>query len=141
MIKDNIENLDRYKINDYFEDFKKLISNGIKQFDLPLKSIPLEYYTKVIDEVKYENHKRYIDIHYIYEGQENIGINIESHLNPIMTYDESGDYQLFEGFHYDMINLKKGEFLILFPGEVHATGIMLEKAELVKKIVYKVPLY
>lgn len=142
MIKDKIKNIERYSINDLFEEFKRIIMSletPPDKVNLPLKAIPLEYETKEFDLTKFENHQRYIDIHYIIEGAEQIGINLIENLKSNMTYNEDGDYQLFEGEVKEIINLNTGDFLLLFPGEAHVSGGEFIGTATVKKIVYKIP--
>jgi len=142
MIKDKLENINRYSINREFEKFKKAIKlYGDYPMDLklPLKAIPLEYQTKDFDLTKFENHNKNIDIHFIVEGRELIGINRFDNLKPTMEYDEDNDYQLFEGEVKETVILNTGDFLLLFPGEVHITGGKVIESTTVKKIVYKMP--
>lgn len=142
MIKDKIENIGHYKLNEYFEIFKNLIlKNNAPPLNLntPLRVILLEYETKNFDLSKFENHKKNIDIHYIIDGTEQIGINLVGNLKSNIEYNEDGDYQLFDGRVEDKIILNPGEFLLLFPGEAHVTGGNVIGSAMVKKIVYKIP--
>ncbi len=142
MIKDKIKNIGNYTLNEYFEIFKNSISkNNAPPFNLntPLRVIPLKYETKNFDLTKFENHKKNIDIHYIMEGTEQIGINLVDNLKSNIEYNEDGDYQLFDGSVEDKIILNAGEFLLLFPGEAHVTGGDVIGSAIVKKIVYKIP--
>ena len=55
MIKDKLENIERYSINREFEKFKKAIKlygDYPMNLKLPLKVIPLEYQTKDFNFVK-----------------------------------------------------------------------------------------
>jgi YhcH/YjgK/YiaL family protein len=105
-----------------------------------LKAIPLEYNTGTFNLSKFENHKKYIDIHYIIQGQEQIALASTSDLEPNMEYDEINDYQLFDGKIGETINIKEGEFILLFPGEAHVTGGLIgDTSKSLKKVVFKVP--
>ena len=142
MIKDNIKNIGRYSINNPFEEFKRIIMSletSPVKLKFPLKAIHLEYETKEFDLTKFENHHKYIDIHFLVEGVELIGINRLDNLTPNMEYDEENDYQLFDGEIKETIILNSGDFLLLFPGEVHVTGGKVIGTATVKKIVYKIP--
>ena len=143
MIKDKLENIERYSINDNFEKFKNEVRQT-KSFptklELPLKSISLEYETKDFDLTKFENHHENIDIHFLIEGSECIGLKNVSDLVPETAYDENNDFQLFKGEPVEQVVLRAGEFLLLFPGEAHVTGGKVGKnSSAVKKRVYKVP--
>src|SRR5690606_7810660 len=133
-------NIERYSINDSFEEFKRYIlrfeTSSVK-IGLPLKAISLQYETKEFDLTKFENHNKNIDIHYIIEGTEQIGISLIEKLKSNVEYNEDGDFQLFEGNVEDKIILNPGEFLLLFPGEAHVTGGIAFGSAKIKKIVYK----
>jgi len=145
MIKDRIENIYRYTLNEGLEDFKNFLKSS-KEIDLtkilsPLRAIPLNYKTGKFNLTKFENHQKHIDIHYIIKGQEKIGLTPVSDLIANMDYDVENDYQLFDGKVNENIILKEGEFLLLFPGEAHVTsGDCGDSSSEVNKIVFKVPL-
>ncbi|GGE10741.1 YhcH/YjgK/YiaL family protein [Psychroflexus salis] len=143
MIKDKLVNIDKYKINDAFERFKKIMSESknLDEIEAPFKAIPLEYETKSFDVSKFENHQKYIDIHYIISGSEQIGLARFDDIKPNMEYNEQNDYQLFDGALNETIELKEGEFLILFEHEPHVAGGKVNEfsSSVVKKIVYKIP--
>ncbi len=144
MIKDQFDNLDKYQFSKNIVSFLDEIKHTkeISELDLPFKAIPLNYNTKEFDLTKFENHQKYIDIHYIIKGKELIGITKIDKLKPNVDYDEEIDYQLFDGKTIeDTIVLSEGEFLLLFPHEPHVTGGMVNnQVSAVEKIVFKVPL-
>lgn len=143
MIKDKLENIDIYSINEAFETFKERIKNSsnYSDFDKPFKAIPLDYETRNFDLSKFENHKKYIDVHLILNGSEVIGLADRNQVKPNMEYDEINDYQLFDGSVQEEVTLHKGEFLILFEHEFHVTGGFVDQiGEKVNKMVFKVPL-
>jgi biofilm protein TabA len=144
MIKDTLDNIHRYSINVHFENFKKFLKESndksFRNIEKPLKAIPLEYTTGEFNLSKFENHQKFIDIHYIVRGEEQIGLNVSEALVPNMEYDTENDYQLFDGIAKEVILLKKGEFLLLFPGEAHVTaGAVYNVSDNIEKIVFKVP--
>lgn len=143
MIKDKIKNIGRYSINDYFENFKenfKEVHSIPKKLNPPFKAIPLEYETGSLNFLKFENHKKYIDIHLMIEGSEIIGLNEESNLDRITDYAPAEDFELFTGKPNGEVTLQRGEFLLLFPGEIHVTGGHIGEKTKIKKVVYKIPL-
>lgn len=142
MIKDKLVNIDKYKINDAFERFKKIISESrnLDKIEAPFKAIPLEYETKNFDVSIFENHQKFIDVHYIISGSEQIGLANLYEVKPNMEYDSQNDYQLFDGKMNEKVELKKGEFLILFEHEPHVTGgVSSIGKQIVNKVVFKVP--
>lgn len=124
MIYDRVPNICRYKINKNFVEFAEWLNNGLDEQSKPIniKSIHLEYETKEFNLPKFENHQKYIDVHYILEGDEFIGIQDIEKLDPKTEYDEKEDYQLFKGNVEEQFLLKKGDVLVLFSNEVHVTG-------------------
>lgn len=144
MIKDKLVNINKYKINDAFERFKKIISESknLDKIEAPFKAIPLEYETKSFDVSKFENHQKFIDIHYIITGSEQIGLANLDEVKPNMEYDSQNDYQLFDGAVNEAIELKEGEFLILFEHEPHVTGgVSSIGKKIVNKVVFKIPIF
>ena len=88
-----------------------------------------EYTTKARSEAKYEAHKKFIDIQMILSGKELID-----------EYNEEKDFMLFH--HNDECTdyvLEAGDFLILYPQDVHMPGVCVNEKSPVRKIVVKVP--
>ncbi len=150
MIISNIENIERFSLPqskflillDYIKS-ADLSSFSKGKFEIDgddLFGIGLEYTTKPIGECLWEAHRRYIDIHYILEGQELIHISDISGMKVSKIYDAENDYELFEGEKEHSINLKQGMLLVLSPNEVHKTSIILEGVCYLKKIVFKLKL-
>lgn len=139
MILDKIENLQRY--DQRLQFIKETLQNKgyVKgKFDIsePLKfGIGIEYTTKNSEEGLWEAHRRYLDIHVILEGEELVEIADIS--NMISTKDYEDDYELFTGEKDFSVNVVPGDFLVLFPNEVHKTGVKIKDATAVKKIVFK----
>tara|TARA_R110002012_G_scaffold318604_1_gene537344 strand:- start:40175 stop:40624 length:450 start_codon:yes stop_codon:yes gene_type:complete len=102
-----------------------------------LYAITSEFRTKPKESVILEAHKKYLDIHYVLEGSEQIGVATLYNQKIHKEYSHEDDYMLFEG-PTDIIKLKKGMFAIFFPDDLHMPGIHTENAENVKKIVIKV---
>ena len=80
------------------------------------------YMTK--DEAKYESHKEYIDIQYIIEGDELIGVTDLSNCNTCIEYDAERDLEFYDiTIEDEYIHLSKGQFLILYPHDAHKPSI------------------
>lgn len=139
MILDKLENLQRYHFDFFFiekdldgNQFQKgkFDINGDKEF-----GIGLEYQTQSQDKALWEAHRKYLDIHVILDGEEIICISDISRMQSVKNYEE--DYELFEGITEQMVHLKQGYFLVLFPHEVHKTGIIKNEMVSVRKKVFK----
>lgn len=95
-----------------------------------------EYTTKSKEEGKWEAHRRYIDLQYVVHGAEGIGYANIHHLQQ-GEYDSGRDFfPLFgEG---NMIKLKSGYSVLLFPEDAHMPSMAIGSSELAKKVVIKI---
>ena len=99
-----------------------------------------EYTTKARSEAKYEAHKKFIDIQMILSGKELIAVSPIKKMTISDEYNEEKDFMLFH--HNDESTdyvLEAGEFLILYPQDVHMPGVCVNEKSPVRKIVVKVP--
>lgn len=139
MILDKIENLQRY--DQRLQFIKEILQNKryVKgKFDISEPSkfgIGIEYTTKISEEGLWEAHRKYLDIHVILEGEELVEIADISNMTSTKDYED--DYELFSGEKDFSVNVVPGDFLVLFPNEVHKTGVKITDATAVKKIVFK----
>ena len=99
-----------------------------------------EYYSYARRDRMYENHIKYIDFQYIIEGEEIVEIVDVYGLTPIVGYNEDTDYAKFTNDSIGSKNvLKKGEGIIIYPGQAHMPCISVDKSCYVKKAVLKIP--
>lgn len=85
-----------------------------------------------------EHHKHYVDIQLLLEGREVISVLDISEVGAQISADEENDGYLFEGVGQG-IEVKAGEFMLVFPEDVHAPGVSpTGKPERVRKAVAKV---
>ncbi|GAA4279511.1 YhcH/YjgK/YiaL family protein [Aquimarina mytili] len=97
----------------------------------------LNYETQNEFKDKWEAHRKYLDIHYIIEGNERIAVANILDMNPITEYEKNEDFQLFKGKGAKLY-LRKNDFIILGPNDVHQPGICFDDAvSEVRKIVIK----
>ena len=99
-----------------------------------------EYTTKARSEAKYEAHKKFIDIQLILSGRELIAVTPIEKMEIKDEYNETKDVMFFH--HNDECTdyvLETGDFLILYPQDVHMPGVCVNERSLVRKIVVKVP--
>lgn len=98
------------------------------------------YQTKCSDEKDFEAHRKYIDVQIIVSGQEII---------EVASVDDCS-FKIIKPYVYDIefmngdvkkkeIELKAGEFCVLYPSDAHKPGINFGDEHLVKKIVIKIP--
>ena len=99
-----------------------------------------EYTTKARSEAKYEAHKKFIDIQLILSGRELIAVTPIEKMEIKDEYNEAKDVMFFQ--HNDECTdyvLEVGDFLILYPQDVHMPGVCVNEKSSVRKIVVKVP--
>ncbi|MDR1282465.1 MAG: YhcH/YjgK/YiaL family protein [Opitutaceae bacterium] len=72
-------------------------------------------------EMEFEYHKRYADVHWCMAGEEIIAWNTNvDGMEPSGAFQTDKDCGLLRGPVTNLVHLKGGEFVILFPGEPHA---------------------
>ncbi len=144
MILDHISNILRYKsllANDilFDRDVLEQVDPKSGRFEIDgddFFGICQSYTTKSKEDGLWEAHRKYLDIHYILSGSEIVDVSDISTMQPSNDYTD--DYQLFEGNSQLSIVLNRGDFLVLYPNEVHKTGISPDgKNREVEKIVFK----
>jgi YhcH/YjgK/YiaL family protein len=95
-----------------------------------------EYDSKLKEEGKWEAHRRYIDLQYVVKGVEGIGYaNI--HDLKQEEYDTAKDFLPLQG-EGDLITVRSGSFVLLFPEDAHMPGMAIGTPAPVKKIVLKI---
>lgn len=129
----------------------KLVFDYIKSHDLlhaPLERITLDGDKLFINNVNpecvaqeaqpLEAHRDYLDIHILLEGEERIGWKpINNCGTPSKAYDKEGDYMLFDEPASSYVDLRPGDFAIVWPEDAHAPLIGSGK---VRKLIVKAAL-
>ena len=101
----------------------------------------LEYQTLPFEEVKFEAHKQYIDIHYVIKGEEAIWtVNTEKLCN-LDEYNTQKD--IFHGSprktsEISKVILSQGDLAIFYPSDAHAPKGLVVSSMVIKKIVVKI---
>lgn len=99
-----------------------------------------EYTTKLPEEARFEGHKRYIDIQYIFSGTELMELSSTDHTQAITEYSEEKDVAFFADHTAPTKSLvHAGEFGIFFPWDIHKPGLAASNTpSAVKKILVKI---
>lgn len=84
-----------------------------------------------------EAHKKYIDIQYVIEGRENIGVGFTDEMRKELSSDAENDIWFFEG-ETVKLRLEGDRFIVLFPNDAHAPCIRVGDEKTVRKAVVKV---
>lgn len=142
MIYDKLNNIERYNVLKQIAkfDFSKYQKGKFEINGKDFFGIGLEYNTKNESECLWEAHKRYLDIHVLLEGEEIIHVTDIKNMTVSKEHDNEQDYALFTGTKEQAFELKKGDFLVLYPNEVHKTAVKLNNESTIKKIVFKIQL-
>lgn len=147
MIKDNKNNTELYKgsnerLNRVLDIIGKndfsYTENGKYYIDgESLFCILTDYKTRDEKDCFFESHKKYIDVHYCLAGDEIISVVDKWDLEIKEDYDEMSEAYILEGKSKNRMELKKSEFLILFPEDAHMTALKGQQ-DFVKKLIFKV---
>ncbi len=133
------------RFKEAFELIKKLIAEDAKDgryeiFGDEAYAFISSYETKKECDINFEAHRKYIDIQCVMNGQEIIGTENKNEVELITDFKDGNDI-CFYGLNkdYDKNLLKKGEFMIIHPDELHAPCLSLNDVPAnVKKIVVKI---
>jgi len=96
-----------------------------------------EYETKAPEEGKWESHRVYADIQFVVEGEELIGYAPLEAMTVKEPHCPVSDCTFFSGTG-DFIRLRKGQFGVFLPQDVHMPGIAVAGPAPVKKVLVKV---
>jgi YhcH/YjgK/YiaL family protein len=97
-----------------------------------------EYDSVPREQGKWECHQKYIDIQYIAEGVEQIGVNNIGKMQVTDEYNPEKDIAFLSG-DGDYITFSKGSYGIFFPEDAHQPRIAPKDVpEKVKKVVIKI---
>lgn len=97
-----------------------------------------EYNSKAPDNVLFEAHKDYADIHYVVSGKEYLEWASPTKAILKTPYDSAKDIVFFEAKGNHMAVVEPGTFYFVFPDELHRSGIKVGESVWVKKIVIKI---
>lgn len=111
----------------------KHVLNGDQLF-----AIVQSYETKSSDAEQLEAHKRYIDIQYMIEGEEMVGISFLSDQQPSKEYSTEDDFWLTASAPSFFTKLSAGNFMIFYPTDLHMPCIQEHTSKAVRKVVIKV---
>ncbi len=94
--------------------------------------------TKPARLARFEAHRKYIDLQYIWEGEEAISVTSSDNLTAVVPYDGEKDIIFYKYFRSTILVMKPRMLAVLYPCDVHAPGIAFKKTQLVRKTVVKV---
>ena len=145
MIIDTFENIDNYKgigrVYTALEFAKKTDFSAmpIGKYELDGDNIfymVQEYETKPYTNVA-EAHDKYIDIQFIVSGEEVIGYAPRCCDKKLIESHPDNDYTLFE-CETTFLDLFEGNFMVVYPNDIHSPGLMKNEPKKCKKVVFKI---
>ena len=122
-----------------FINTSDLLSIAVGTYEIDGKAIfaiVQEYDTKDEKDCFLEGHTKYIDIQYMVQGTEMMGITTKGN-QKIQSFDVDKDYTFYEG-ETSYIKVGAGMFTLFFPDDLHRPCIRVGNETKVKKVVVKV---
>ena len=149
MIYDTFEQAGNYftesdplrKALDFAKNFDLSLADGRHEIDGDrVYANVMSYETRAPEELKFEAHRKYIDIQILLEGEEFLDVSHSKDLEVDTPYSEEGDAALFKASAYDAsVRLEPGKFALLYPADIHRPGRMAGGSpQPVRKMVIKV---
>ncbi len=145
MIIDRLENLVFYKpMIKNLDNALEAINNvekmevGRYEFEGGFFSIQ-KGVTNLMSEGTYEAHKKYIDIHIIVEGSEELAWAPLANLTEVTAYDEEKDMAEYTGALSHVIKATAGMCYVAYPLDGHMPIRHVNEAQSYTKIVVKLP--
>ena len=95
--------------------------------------------TKPPEKVRFEAHRRYIDIQLVVRGQEAIGVAPVSRLTTVEAYESAKDIEFFAvPGESATVELRADDFAVFAPGDGHRPSLHLDGPHVSRKVVVKV---
>ena len=148
MIFDNLKNKERYRDLPWLYRVLEMapgfsdpaLAPGAHPIDENARAVLSAYNTSKNDPARFENHRDFIDVQFIVEGKERIGVAAREKCTVKTPYSAEKDCEFLSVPEKDVtvLHAGAGDFAVLFPGEAHAPGASDGTDENVRKIVFKV---
>ncbi len=148
MILDKIENLGLYPdlgpdLNQGFEFIRDKSVYDLADGRYPLASqenyaMIQTYTTEKASRRQFEAHRKYVDIQFVFKGDETLFWMPSDRAPQKATYSEEDDALLFDAKGGAPLPLSAGYFVVLFPQDAHKPGCIGDQKTAVRKIVVKI---
>lgn len=145
MIFDRVENINNYKglgrVYTALEFMAKTDFTNIPigKYELDGNNIyyMVQKYDTTPDKTIAEAHKKYIDIQFIVKGEEIIAVAPIQSEKQLIESNAEKDVSFFECETQPVV-LKDGDFMVLYPSDLHLPGKAVNEPSEVLKVVFKV---
>lgn len=84
-----------------------------------------------------EGHEKYIDVQYMISGEEYVDYGFVDEMQEIVECHKTEDYTLYRG-PTNRVKMTEGTFIVLYPEDVHACCISVNRTVSVRKAVFKI---
>jgi YhcH/YjgK/YiaL family protein len=114
-----------------------LATLGEQQQDLTerVSAVRSTYQTLPLEDTFFESNKHCLEVHLMMEGQERVDI---ARTEDLKLFRQEGDLCAYHGEAAQSLVLRPGEFLVVFPEDVHRVKMQADGPETVTKAVFKV---
>jgi biofilm protein TabA len=140
LLKEGIHFLQTVNMAEYFSQVTPGNNKKVEIKGKQLFAIFQAYDSKPLSDLKFEGHKKYIDIQFIYSGEEFIGVAGLGAITEPDAYNEEKDIHLSKVGRYSNWLMLPNEAAILFPEDMHAPGMAVDQPVAVQKVVVKIAL-
>ncbi len=114
------------------------LAPGIHELDGRALYVNVQAFTtRPLAEGRWEAHRRYIDLHYVFAGCERIGYAPAGSLTP-GAYDAGSDFLPLTGAAGALVPVPSGSFMLLWPDEAHMPGLAVDDPAPLRKVVVKI---
>ena len=147
MIFGNINNLEEFpfleeQVKECFEYAKEhnlaSFEKGSHEIDGERLFVNIvEYTTTAAKERFWEAHRKYLDVHVMLHGTEQIDLNFIQNLD-VKEFVEKDDFLPMDGEKNSSVVLRDGDFLICYPSDGHRTAVAVDGPETVYKAIFKI---
>ncbi len=146
MIFDTLKNVDNYKgLGRVYDALKFLSETDFSKIELGRYELDgdnifymVQNYDTDPDKTISEAHKKYIDIQYMVEGEEIIGVADISEDKELTEAKEENDVW-FYNCKTEPLVLSAGKYMVLYPNDLHCPGVATNGTALTcRKVVVKV---
>lgn len=125
-------------------EYKTLINTNIGECNkivLDKNCFVLEqaYITKDKKDCLYESHKTYIDIQYMFEGDEIMEVENVNNLTVTTEYNPDLDYAKYaQTENSSVLKIRENELAIFYPNDAHMPCIKIDENKKIIKAVFKI---
>ena len=146
MIFDTLKNVDNYKgLGRVYDALKFLSETDFSKIELGRYELDgdnifymVQSYDTDPDKTISEAHKKYIDIQYMVEGEEIIGVADISEDKELTEAKEENDVWFYDCKTEPLV-LSAGKYMVLYPNDLHCPGVATNGTALTcRKVVVKV---